>query len=422
MEATAAPTDADVLIVGAGPAGGWLAGDLAAAGLSVILIDRLQDLQANAFSSAALPQASVERFGIPEAVIAARFSGWQLHGPGAGARHWPSGQCLGAVLDFGALRSWLAQRALDHGARLVLGWKAIAWQELDDGVQLTLSNSRAERREIRGRWLVDATGSQRQLIGPCQHPLPEPLVSGIGVEWLLSVSQPQWQAWSDRLSFMLGSDWVPQGYGWIFPMQAPLLKVGVCRLEDHAEAGRAPSPPLGALLHQLLKRQGLSEATVLDRHGGRIESTVGRRECHRLGRLIGLGDAVSTANLLGGEGIRHALLSAQLLAPRLLTAVLRHQGLNPSWSQRLLRSDPLRSYPGALRRALGWRWQLSGRLARRTWLGLRDPRADRRLERLLQGLERQPAEVLSSLLFDYRFERYGLRALPDLLGLRRGTR
>ena len=422
MDATAEPGRRDVLIVGAGPSGGWLAAELSAAGLSVTLIDRLQDLQANVFSSAALPQASVDRFGIPERVIAARFSGWQLHGPGTALRHWHSDRCLGAVLDFGALRSWLAERAVDHGARLALGWKAIRWKPSEDGVLLTLTNSRAEHRQLQGRWLVDATGSQRQLIGPCQQPLPEPLVSGVGVEWLLSVSQSQWQSWSDRLSFMLGSDWVPQGYGWIFPMQTPLLKVGVCRLEDNAQAGRAPSLRLGALLNQLLERQGLSDAVVVDRHGGRIESTVGRRECHRLGRLIGLGDAVSTANLLGGEGIRHALLSAELLAPRLLAAVHRDHGRRQHWRQRLLATDPLGTYPGALRRALGWRWQLSGRLARRTWLGLKHPQADRRLERLLQGLERQPAEVLSSLLFDYRFERYGLRALPDLLGFGRGGR
>jgi flavin-dependent dehydrogenase len=137
---------------------------------------------------------------------------------------------------------------------------------------------------------------------------------------------------------------------------------------------------------------------------------VRRREAHREGRLVGLGDVVSTANLLGGEGIRHALTSARVLAP-LLLAALRTDGNRPE-------PDPLAAYPQRLRRALGWRWSLSGRLARRTWLGLRDGSADARLEKLLQGLERCGAEDLSALLFDYRFERYGLRSLPYLLGWR----
>jgi flavin-dependent dehydrogenase len=114
---------------------------------------------------------------------------------------------------------------------------------------------------------------------------------------------------------------------------------------------------------------------------------------------------VSTANLLGGEGIRHALSSSAVLAPLLLRALEGQPGV-------------LRHYPGQLRRRLGRRWSLSGRLAQRTWLGLRSPAADQRLGRLLAGLETCSADDLSALLFEYRFERYGLRALPYALGWR----
>ena len=63
-----------------------------------------------------------------------------------------------------------------------------------------------------------------------------------------------------------------------------------------------------------------------------------------------------------------------------------------------------------------WRWSVSGRLARRTWWGLDNSHADRRLERLIHGLSATAkASALSELLFDYNFERYGLRLLPYLL-------
>jgi GTP-binding protein len=76
-------------------------------------------------------------------------------------------------------------------------------------------------------------------------------------------------------------------------------------------------------------------------------------------------------------------------------------------------------YPRQLKKALGWRWSLSGRLAQRTWLGLVDERGDRRLAALLHGLEQTAAAGdLSALLFHYRFERYGGRMLPYLLGWR----
>ena len=407
----------DVLIAGAGPAGADLARRLAQAGASVLLVDSLVDLRQAAFSSAALPWAAVQEHALPDAVVAARWSGWTLLGPGSDRRSWISATPvanaagpaaaeesvppLGAVLDFGALRHCLAERAEAAGAELRLGWRAVEWQPDGAQARTLLRGPAGAQRWIRSRWLVDSTGQQRALLGEPDN-AADPLVRGGGVEWLLQVDQAVWQIWADRLSFLLGSDWVPQGYGWVFPMAPGQLKVGVCRLDD---PGR-PQPPLHGLLLNVLQRLDLAQALVLDRHGGVIRSTIRRREPHQNGPLLGLGDAVSTANLLGGEGIRHALSSSAVLAPLLLQALAG-------------RPAALRRYPRRLRRRLGWRWSLSGRLARRTWLGLDGPTADGRLRRLLAGLEAGAgAEDLSALLFDYRFERYGPRALPYLLGWR----
>lgn len=396
-----------VLVVGAGPAGGSLASLLACQGIDVLLIDRLVDLSQVAFSSAALPRSAVERFGLPASVQAAQWRGWQLVGPGDSKRRWDSSESLGAVLDFGKLRQWLAEQAQAAGARLQLGLTALGCSERSDGAMVTaLRGPGGEPTTITSDWVVDASGEGRALLG---DPPDHALVDGVGVEWLLQVDPQRWRPWSERLTFFMGSHWVQQGYGWIFPMEAGLLKLGVCRLKD----GRRSQPSLGQELQQLLQRNGLADATVLDRHGGRIRSTIRRREPHRRGRLVGLGDAVSTANLLGGEGIRHALLAAEVLAPLLAEAV-RSGGAGARW----LGPRSLDRYEASLRRALGWRWSLSGRLARRTWLGLNGPRGDERLEKLLSGLAGCSASDLSALLFDYRFERYGSRALPYLLGWR----
>ena len=391
----------DVLIAGAGPAGLHLARLLARAGADVQVVDPLQDLRDAAFSSAALPLAAVQHFQLPETVQAARWSQWQLFGPAEHRRVWSSAQPLGAVLDFGALRQWLAQQAQAEGAQLRLGWGVRQWQPAGSGAAALLRGAAGAERTVQCRWLVDATGQRRALIGdPAAH--HGELVRGAGVEWLLELPLAAWQPWADRLSFMLGSSWVPQGYGWVFPMAPGQLKLGVCRLHDP----RHRQPPLHQLLRQLQSRLGLEQARVLDRHGGLIRSTIRRREPHQRGPLLALGDAVSTGNLLGGEGIRHAMSSSEVLAPLVVQALAG-------------RPRALAAYPDRLRRRLGWRWSLSGRLAQRTWLGLRGPRADQRLNQLLQGLEANgSAADLSALLFDYRFERYGLRTLPYLLGWR----
>ena len=419
-----------VLVVGAGPAGAELCRILARAGIAVVLAERLADLRLAAFSSAAVPLEALDRFGLPASVVAARWRGWELAGPGEQRRRWVAETPLGAVLDFVSLRQWLVEEARSWGAQVLLGHRALGFEARGDQLHTTLQAADGSRRQVASDWLIDASGQARALLGdPPSSGSRHGLVSGVGLEWLIRLPREQWQPWSERLLFALGSGWVSQGYGWVFPMQRPCLKVGVCRLQD---PGR-PQEPLGPVLHRLIGRLfpgcGSGELEVLDRHGGRIRSTVERREPHRRGRLIAVVDAVSTANLLGGEGIRHALTSSRVLAPLLLhTLAQESRGAGSPPPLRLARSgglaqsggpasaDVLAGYPLLLRRALGRRWSLSGRLACRTWLGLHDARADARLERLLRSLEGQPAEVLSDLLFSYRFERYGLRALPYLLG------
>jgi flavin-dependent dehydrogenase len=400
-----------VLVVGAGPAGGELARRLAQGGVAVELVDRLPDLREVAFSSAAVPLDTVARFALPAAVVASRWRGWRLIGPGDRRRDWQAPGPLGAVLDFGALRHWLAEECRRWGGEVRLGRTALHSHPDGDRMVTRLRRVGGAEETIVSDWVIDATGERRSLLGEGEpgtsHGRPDPLISGVGVEWLLQVPEASWRRWHDRLTFCLGSDWLPQGYGWVFPMQPGVLKIGICRYCDP----HRPQPPLAPLLERLMERllepQELTQAQVLDRHGGRVRSRVHRREPHRIGRLVGLGDVVSTANLLGGEGIRHALTSSAVLAPLLLEALAGQAG-----------EDPLDRYPRRLRRALGWRWALSGRVARRTWFGLRDEAGDRRLVRILDSLETCRAEDLSALLFDYRFERYGLRILPYLLGWR----
>ena len=398
--------DCQVLVVGAGPSGADLARQLAMAGVEVLLVDQLADLSHAAFSSAALPLATMDRFGLPARVAAARWSQWQLIGPGERRRRWSGSGPLGVVLDFAALRRWLAEECQVWGGQVALGLRAVACRPEGQGLRTRLRDRNGALLEVVSDWVVDATGQNRALIGEAPAGR-DPLVSGLGCEWLVEVPQELWEPWADQLAFCLGSDWVGQGYGWVFPMQTGRLKIGVCRLADDRRTQRPLATELRGMLDRLFTPQEREALRVLDRHGGLIRSRIHRREPHRRGRLLALGDAVSTANLLGGDGIRHALTSSRVLAPLLLRAL---DGAGAS--------DPLRSYRADLRRALGWRWSLSGRLARRTWLGLRSSAADRRLNALLEGLEGCTAEDLSALLFDYRFERYGGRAVPYLLGCR----
>ncbi|WP_320676800.1 NAD(P)/FAD-dependent oxidoreductase [Prochlorococcus sp. MIT 1300] len=401
-----------ILIAGAGPSGARLAEKLSNEGISVTIADRLKAPTQSSFSSAAVPISAIRDHDIPEISISEYWNCWRVRDPSDRNYEWSSNNNLGVVLDFSILRNELWHRAKSSGVELLLGWTVKDACSKDDHVDVELLNPFGERSIRKFQLVVDATGSERALLKKtCYRSKSSSgteILEGVGIEWIIQADLLNSQIWGKRVTFFLGSRWITHGYGWIFPMSGERLKVGVCRL---------PPPDFKAVhsmsidLKNLLKANGLDSFPVIERHGGVLNSSINRSEPHLVGRIVGVGDAVSTANLLGGEGIRYALASAELLAPLLISAI-------SSSNSKSLEKVCL-EYRDSLRHLLGWRWNISGRIARKTWWGLSGKKADSRLEKLLDGLGRSAsADDLSALLFDYRFERYGIRLIPYLLGWR----
>ncbi len=402
-----------VLVAGAGPAGSRLAELLSLNGVRVILVERLSNPNQEVFSSAALPINAIDEQLIPQTSISHYWNTWQIFTPGEAQFQWKSSKSLGVVLDFGLLRDSLWDKARKSGVELLSGHTVKNVCSLSNYAEVEICGPNGNLQKRKVNWVVDATGSRRKLISNnknnCQFNNNE-YIKGSGVEWLIQGDQNSNQIWGEKLTFCIGTKWIEHGYGWIFPMRNNQLKVGICKLPPGFNKGLDTS--LDGL-KRLMQRFELDKFHVLDQHGGFISSSIKRNEPHLYGRLVGVGDAISTANLLGGEGIRYALSSASVLAPLLLEANgLAKRGYEKS-------CKPLLTYKKELRKKFGWRWVIANKLAKRTWWGLSNEVADKRLNKLIVGLHRSAsAEDVSALLFDYRFERYGFRLFPYLMDWR----
>ena len=400
-----------VLIAGAGPSGSRLAANLAKGGVNVILVDRINTASQQAFSSAVVPISALEEELIPSQAVSTYCKSWQIICPNENLNTWSSDRAVGVVLDFAKLREGLWKIARSFGVEMLIGWTVKAVKSFNYSADVFLTGPGGVSRKIKVRWVVDATGFKRSLIGLPSNILlkGDQLLNGYGTEWILKGNQYTQMLWNNRMTFVLGSELIPYGYGWIFPMANNQLKVGICSL---------PPPHIGTKdisksLKRLLFKYELSELKVLDKHGGIVSSTLKRSEPHHKGRIIGVGDAVSTANILGGEGIRHAIASSDILAP-LILETYKHPAVE-------LEQDCLviNTYKNLLRRHFGWRWSISSKIARRTWWSLSSKKADLRICRLVGALAKNSsAEDISALLFDYRFERFGFRLMPYLFGWR----
>ena len=383
----------DILVVGAGPAGGHLARLLARRGLDVLVADRIPTYAANAFSSAGTLLSCMERFGLPMELAG---SVWRHLEADSNSEHgrWEGQAATGAVLDFGRLRRHLAEEAEAGGARIALGWKAAGLASDRSGSTVRFLQGK-DPVEVRARVVVDATGPARSLMRLAAPAAPAYLM-GTGLELLVEVPAECWERFRESLAFFLGSRWIARGYSWIFPMQPGLLKVGAGRYTAGGPEQPAPlRERIDFLLHEVVRQPG---ARIVDVHGGTLKYARRLGDPYAAGPVIGIGDAVSTLNVLGGEGIRHAMEGAEIALPFILKEL----------------EQPGRGFPGyaeAMRKRFKRTWDWSEDLAVRRYL----QDSDARLDSMIRFLRPRDLEFVVDILFNYNFPRAARAAGPAYL-------
>lgn len=376
----------DVVIVGAGPAGGHCARLLTKSGYKVLLIEQCENFYQNNFSSAATPLETLQQFELPQDVVASFWQNIKIVTSNV-ERHWNSPKALGAVFNFAKLREFLAKEVTVNGGELWLGHRYLKyWQEADKTI-VEIKSKNCDRITISTKVLVDATGYARAVIYDKKSHKPE-FLKGTGIEYLIEVDEQKYQKYSDFLTFFMGYKWIPKGYSWIFPMDKNQLKVGAAWLDcPHKIIDR--TQPLKKYIQLILKNyMNLDRYQLVDIHGSILEYSVGLNDLYYQENVIAIGDAVSTVNFLGGEGIRHGMKGAEV-AYRYIQDYL------------LGKIDNFQGYQKEMRQIFVTKWNISDQISRRVYLEYSDEKIDQRVA-LLKYLT---TEDLIDILFNYNFAR-----------------
>ncbi len=380
MSNTPAPM-IDVLVIGAGPAGGQCARALARNGWKVTLVEQHSDFDKNNFSSAGTLHSILAEFDLPRSIIG---SEWKRLDIVTSKNHfqWMDSVAQGLVLDFAKLRAFLAEDMQAHQGILLLQHKYIRHQVMPDHVVVTLLNRITKKTlQIQARIVVDATGPRHSVINQDGEP-SQAYSTAVGLEYLIRA--PTTCHAQDTLTFFLGDQWMPEGYGWIFPMEAGIYKVGVAVYLADPQQKSAPLPPY---LHKILEDYlQLEHYDLIDQHGGGVRYCHPQYEHAYRGRILAIGDAMSCINALGGEGIRHGMRSANLAA----------EYINKSLHEQKL---CFALYRKAILRQFSRDWRRCDRYSK---MGYR-LRAENRLDIVFRYLQKMPLAVLVDVLFHYRF-------------------
>ena len=177
---------------------------------------------------------------------------------------------------------------------------------------------------------------------------------------------------------------MPQGYAWIFPMAKNQLKVGVIRyFQDQQIIPHEPSYKF--YLQQLLNQCGSYK--ILDKHGKTISYAKRQKDCRSKGPVIAIGDAISSVNPLGWEGIRHAMASGRLAAQAI------HDYLRG-------KTNHFASYEKGMSHYFGYKWLWS------EWMTsyLFKTKSDSRIDRAVRSFGLMNNKQIMRVIFDYQFK------------------
>jgi len=370
------PESADVIVVGAGAAGGAAAFHLAALGRSVLVLDQAPFPRhkpcGGGMAASVQDWFPFDLSPVVEAVIErVRFS-WDLEDPVVAEL---PGSSPFWIVRRSRLDAFLMERALAAGAAFAPGMRVERIEPEADHWCLQVSSGAGEdqagpTRTLRARGIVLADGSgSRQAatlgLGPRQP------------RYATTVSVEVEGAVLDPATAHFGFGLVPQGFCWAFPRHGG-FSIGLGHFIGRPLAQAAALEEADSVLNRLLPSLGYP-ASAGERCQGRLRVWYGHHPLHGNGIVVA-GDAASLCDPFLAEGLRPALLSG-CRAAEAMHGWLSGEG------------DALASYSAVMRQRWGESMAWGHRIAQVFYrvprvgyqLGIKRPTAPKRIAQILSG-------------------------------------
>lgn len=319
---------ADVVVVGAGPAGSAAAAWAARAGRDVLVIDSANFPRDKSCGDGLTPRAvaELERLGLGEWLDARiRHRGLRMSGFGSAVEvDWPgpSFPSTGSAVTRVELDDRIRKVAEDSGARMRLGVKAVGVHH--DSAGRVASVVLADGSAVGCRWLVVADGARSPLGRVLGRRWHQETVYGIAARGYLATPRSEEPWLTSHLELRSPDGAVLPGYGWIFPLGNGEVNIGVGALSTSKRPADLALKPLMSYYTDLRRDewgfngQPRAVTSALLPMGGAVSGVAGPN-------WMLIGDAAACVNPLNGEGIDYGLetgrLAAELLDSRDLSRV-----------------------------------------------------------------------------------------------------
>jgi geranylgeranyl reductase family protein len=334
--------DYDVIVVGAGPSGATVADTVATAGLRVLVVEEHPEVGRPTHCAGKLSVRAVQELGLQPAGLQRAVRGATFYSPSRIAFQVARDEPQAYILDRARFDAWLATRAVNAGAHLETGTRAVGVAVTSSHVRVCLTRD-GTTRQLRCRVVVGADGAGSAVARWTGLDAQPHGAVRLAIQSEVAGVTPQD---ADFVEIHVGNNVAPGFFAWIVPAA-----------EDTARVGLAVHPAMGHRLSTFY-RDFQRMHTVA---GGKLrDGAWGHPTIHLLptggamhrtasDRVLLVGDAAGQVKSTTGGGLYYGMLCARIAGETI------NDALTPT-SARLGR-------PSLARYDRRWRSKLGGEIA-----------------------------------------------------------
>ncbi|MFX1319548.1 MAG: NAD(P)/FAD-dependent oxidoreductase [Promethearchaeota archaeon] len=282
--------DADVVVVGAGPAGSLAARQLARKDHSVLLLEEHPNVGQPVHCAGLIGIEGLRNNGIiphSDAVLQ-RVRRSIFHSPSGAQLILDKGEPHAFVLHRDRLDQQIAKEAQMAGATLQLETKVTKIRHEHDAMHLQITE-KGKTRELRTHLVVNAEGINAQLMKPFNLPRPKRAYMLPALQYEVSnISLP-----TDTVHLFFDTQLAKDFFAWVIPLDAHHARVGLATAKN-----QAPSA-----LNKFLKGCRLIAGAKIDQRYGGIVYSGGPSSRTIAERFVNIGDAAGQTKATTGGGV-----------------------------------------------------------------------------------------------------------------------